>query len=85
MEAEALAETLSDRLEEIKPGKVDETLTDLKPASPVVTLDEGPESWKNTERCCAPGTGRQACCCSRRSRKKENLGHTNLCKARGTR
>ena len=38
MEAEVLAETLADRLEELKAGKVGETLTDLKAASPVVTL-----------------------------------------------
>ena len=41
-----MADTLSDRLEKIKPGKGGETLTDLKAASPVVTLDKGPDSWK---------------------------------------
>ena len=38
IEAEALAETLADRLEELSAGKVGQTLTDLKAASPVVTL-----------------------------------------------
>ena len=38
MEAEEFAETLADRQEELKPGKVGETLTDLMAASPVVTL-----------------------------------------------
>ena len=38
MEAKALAETLADRLEELKAGKVCQILTDLKAASPVVTL-----------------------------------------------
>ena len=33
-----MAETLPDRLEELKPGKVGDTLTNLKAASPVVTL-----------------------------------------------
>ena len=33
-----MAKTLTDRLEEVKAGKVGETLTDLKAASPVVTL-----------------------------------------------
>ena len=39
MEAEALAKRLVDRLEEINAAKVGEILTDLKAASPVVTLD----------------------------------------------
>ena len=38
VEAQALAETLADRLEELKAGKVGNTLTNLKAASPVVTL-----------------------------------------------
>ena len=33
-----MAETLAKRLEELKAGKVGETLTDLKAASPVLTL-----------------------------------------------
>ena len=38
VEAEALADTLTDRVVEVKAGKVCETLTDLKAAPPVVTL-----------------------------------------------
>ena len=38
MQAKALAETLADRLEELKAGKVGNTLTNRKAASPVVTL-----------------------------------------------
>ena len=38
MEAQALAETLGDRLEELKAAKVGNTLTNLKAASPLVTL-----------------------------------------------
>lgn len=34
--------------------------------------DEGPDSWKNTERCCALGIGRHASCRSSRSRDKNN-------------
>ena len=79
-EAEALAKTLADRLEEIKAGKDGETLTDLKAASPVVTMastlgesrDEGPDRWKNHERCCAQITGRHACLCSSRVCDKDN-------------
>ena len=33
-----MAETLADRLEELKAAKVCQTMTDLKAASPVVTL-----------------------------------------------
>ena len=33
-----MVETLARRLEELKAGKVGETLTDLKAASPVLTL-----------------------------------------------
>lgn len=33
-----MADTLADRLAEVKAGKVGETLTDLKAAPPVVTL-----------------------------------------------
>ena len=33
-----MAETLANRLEELKAGKVGKTLTDLKAASPVLTL-----------------------------------------------
>ena len=36
--AKAFFDTLSDRLAEVKVGKVGETLTDLKAASPVLTL-----------------------------------------------
>ena len=36
--AKAFFDTLSDRLAEVKVGKVSETLTDLKAASPVLTL-----------------------------------------------
>ena len=36
--AKAFSETLSDRLAEVKVGKVGETLTDLKAASPVLSL-----------------------------------------------
>ena len=46
MEAEALAEKLVDRLEELKAGKVGETLTDLKAASPVVILAPTPADIK---------------------------------------
>ena len=64
-----MAKRLVDRLEEIKAAKVGEILTDLKAASPVVTLDstpaesrdEGPDRWKNHKRCCAQGTGRHVC------------------------
>ena len=38
MQAKAFFDTLSDRLAEVKVGKVGETLTDLKAASPVLTL-----------------------------------------------
>ena len=41
-----MAETLADRLEELKAGKVGETLTDLKAASPVVTLAPTPADIK---------------------------------------
>ena len=38
LHAKAFSDTLSDRLAEVKVGKVGETLTDLKAASPVLTL-----------------------------------------------
>lgn len=38
VEAEALADTLTERVVEVKAGKVCETLTDLRAAPPVVTL-----------------------------------------------
>ena len=38
VKAKAFSDTLSDRLAEVKVGKVGETLTDLKVASPVLTL-----------------------------------------------
>ena len=80
VEAEALANGLVDRLEEIKAKKVGEILTDLKAASPVVTLDstlaesrdEGPERETNHKRSCAQGTGRHACFCISRGSDKDN-------------
>ena len=59
VEAEALAETLADRPEELKAAKVGQTLTDLRAASPLVTLAptlaemKAQTAEKNTERCCA--------------------------------
>ena len=38
VQPKAFSDTLSDRLDEVKVGKVGETLTDLKGASPVLTL-----------------------------------------------
>ena len=38
VQAQAFSDTLSDRLAEVKVGKVGETLTNLKAASPVLTL-----------------------------------------------
>ena len=38
VQAKAFSDTLSDRLDEVEVGKVGETLTDLKAASPVLTL-----------------------------------------------
>ena len=38
VEGKVLAETLANRLQELKARKVGETLTDLKAASPVLTL-----------------------------------------------
>ena len=38
VQAKAFSETLSDSLAEVKFGKVAKTLTDLKAASPVLTL-----------------------------------------------
>ena len=78
VEAEGLAETLADWLEELKAAKVGETLTDLKAASPLVTLAptlaemKAQTSGKNTERCCASGIGRNASCHSSRRSDKDN-------------
>ena len=38
VQAKPFSDTLSDKLAEVKVGKVGETLTDLKAASPVLTL-----------------------------------------------
>ena len=38
VQAQAFSDTLSERLAEVKVGKVGETLTNLKAASPVLTL-----------------------------------------------
>ena len=73
-----MAETLANRLEELKAGKVGKTLTDLKAASPVLTLAptvaemKAQTAGKNTVRCCAPGNGRNASCRSSRRSDKDN-------------
>ena len=38
MQADALADTLADNLEEVNAGKISDTLKDLKVTSPVVSL-----------------------------------------------
>ena len=73
-----MAETLADRLEELKAWKVGNTLTNLKAASPVVTLAPtltemiAQTAKKNTERCCVAGIGRNPSCRSSRRSDKDN-------------
>ena len=61
METKVLVETLANRLEELKAGKIGETLTDLKATSPVLTLAltlaemKAQKAEKETKPCCAPG------------------------------
>ena len=58
-----MVETLANRLEELKAGKIGETLTDLKATSPVLTLAltlaemKAQTAAKETTLCCAPGNG----------------------------
>ena len=58
-----MVETLANRLEEFKAGKIGETLTDLKATSPVLTLAltlagmKAQTAAKETTSCCASGNG----------------------------
>ena len=58
-----MVETLANRLEELKAGKIGETLTDLNATSPVLTLAltlaemKAHTAEKETKPCCAPGNG----------------------------
>ena len=66
METKVLVETLANRLEEFKAGKIGVTLTDLKATSPVLTLAltlaemKAQKAEKETKPCCAPGNGPHA-------------------------
>lgn len=66
MQTKVLVETLANRLEEFKAGKIGETLTDLKATSPVLTLaltlaQMIPQTAeRETKPCCAPGNGPHA-------------------------
>lgn len=61
-----MVETLANRLEEFKAGKIGETLTDLKATSPVLTLAltlaemKAQKAEKETKPCCAQGNGPHA-------------------------
>ena len=61
-----MVETLANRLEELKAGKIGETLKDLKATSPVLTLAlnlaemKAQTAEKETKPCSAPGNGPQA-------------------------
>ena len=61
-----MVETLANRLEDLKAGKIGETLTDLKATSPVLTLAltlaemKAQAAEKETKPCCAPGNGSHA-------------------------
>ena len=54
VQAQAFSDTLSDRLAEVKVGKVGETLTNLKAASPVLTLFPTLAVMKQADRSAHP-------------------------------